>query len=54
MLALILFIYFNLFQIQAALDLKKDDFTDYCEWFGEDEIQGKFLKDFSRNIENNI
>ena len=54
MLALIVFIFFNLFQIQTALDLKKDDFTDYCEWFGEDEIQGKFQKDFSRNIENNI
>ena len=54
MFAFILLIFFNLFQIQAALDLKKDDFTDYCEWFGEDDIQGKFLKDFSRNIRNNI
>ena len=37
-------IFFNLFQIKTALELKKDDFTDYCEWFGEDEIQGKCLK----------
>ena len=40
MFAFFFCIFFNLFQIQTALELKKDDFTDYCEWFGEDEIQG--------------
>ena len=41
MFAFFFCIFFNLLQIQTALELKRNDFTDYCEWFGEDEIQGK-------------
>ena len=44
MFAFFFCIFFNLLQIQTALELKKNDFTDYCEWFGEDEIQGKNVK----------